>query len=161
MTNAPLETRARHSKVFIYSLMVTLVLAALLGGFGYWYFWVWRDFTSVYAQLGILPLPLNVELEGDISKRLQQLSRESCFKDGVIGFADALISAGYPREADASLSNFAKRCGGSPDAILLHRHKALLKASDYAAALAIANELVSLDPSGQPIVTQGPKLTSN
>jgi hypothetical protein len=37
-------------------------------------------------------------------------------KDGMLGFADALVAAGYPREADTSLLGFAKRCGDS-DAI--------------------------------------------
>jgi len=57
-------------------------------------------------------------LETEISKRLEQLGREPCYKDGMLGFADALVAAGYPREADTGLLSFAKRCGNS-DAILL------------------------------------------
>ena len=63
----------------------------------------------------------------------------------MLGFADALMAAGYPREADTSLLGFAKRCGDS-DAVELRRHKALLKASDFSNALAVANDLVGSDP---------------
>jgi|SRR6516225_12179353 len=120
MTNGQLETEVRRSKDFTYSfaLIIGLVLVLAIGGFGYWYFWIRHDFTSTYAQLGIAPLPVNVELETEISKRLEQLGREPCYKDGMLGFADALVAAGYPREADTGLLSFAKRCGNS-DAILL------------------------------------------
>ena len=147
MTNGQLETEVRRSKDFTYSfaLIIGLVLVLAIGGFGYWYFWIRHDFTSTYAQLGIGPLPVNVELETEISKRLEQLGREPCYKDGMLGFADALVAAGYPREADTGLLSFAKRCGNS-DAILLRRHQALLKASDFTKALAVANDLVASDP---------------
>jgi predicted aspartyl protease len=149
MNDAELETGAKHSKDLIYSFAFIFSLVALLavGGFGYWYFWIRRDFSSVYAQLGISALPPTVELETEISKRLEQLSREPCYKDGMIGFADALMASGYPREADISLLNFAKRCGGTSDAILVRRHQALLKASDFGTALNIANDLVATDPA--------------
>jgi len=146
MGNANPETEAGYSKDFLYSFaLVILVVAALaVGGGAYWYYWIKRDFSSVYAQLGIQPL--NVESEAEISKRLEQLSHEPCYKDGALGLADALIAAGYPREADTSLLSFAKRCGDS-DALLPRRHLALLKASDFANALNIANNLVASDPA--------------
>jgi clan AA aspartic protease (TIGR02281 family) len=148
MKDAQLETKVKHSKDLVYSfaLIFSLVVVLAVGGFGYWYFWIKRDFSSVYAQLGISPLPPNVELETEISKRLEQLSHEPCYKDGVIGFADALITSGYPREADTSLLSFAKRCGGVSDPILVRRHQALMKASDFGNALNIANDLVASDP---------------
>jgi tetratricopeptide (TPR) repeat protein len=147
MTNAQPETAVRRSKDFVYSfaLIVSLVVILVIGGFGYWYFWIRRDFSSVYAQLGISSLPVNVELETEISKRLEQLRHEPCYKDGMLGFADALVAAGYPREANTSLLSFARRCGDS-DAILLRRHQALLKASDFANAFAVANNLIASDP---------------
>lgn len=121
-----------------------MTLAA--GGAAYWYYWIRLDFSAVYAQLGISPLPLSVELEPNISKRLEQLRHEPCYKDGVVGLAGALMDAGYPREIETSLLSFAKRCGES-DAILLWRHAALLKASDAATALDVANKLVGSDPA--------------
>jgi len=59
--------------------------------------------------------------------------------------ADALLQAGYPRDADTSLLNFAKRCGDS-ETIQLRRHQALMKASDFANALDVANSLIASDP---------------
>ncbi len=147
MQNAPLETGVKRSKDFVYSfaLIVTLLLIFAIGGFGYWYFWIRHDLSSAYAQLGISPLPLRVQMEPEVSKRLDQLSHEPCYKDGMLGLADALVAAGYPREADMSLLSFARRCGDS-DAILLRRHKALLKASDFTNALVVANDLIASDP---------------
>jgi predicted aspartyl protease len=136
------------SKDFAYSfaLIISVILTLAAGGFGYWYFWIRHDFAPVYAQLGISPLPLYVEAEREISQRLYQLAREPCYKDGMTGFADALVTAGYPRDADTSLQNFTKRCGDS-DAIRLRRHQALSKASDFAGALSIANDLIASDPT--------------
>lgn len=142
-----METGEKYSKDFLYSftLIISVVVTLATGGSVYWYYWIKRDFTSVYEQLGILSLPLNVESESEISKRLEQLSHEPCYREGVIGLAEALIGAGYPREANTSLLSFAKRCGDS-EAILRRRHQALLKASDFASALDIANKLVASDP---------------
>jgi aspartyl protease family protein len=147
MNNEKIETGTRRSKDVLYSLalIIALIVIFAVGGFGYWYFWIRHDFSSTYARLGIAPLPVNVELETEISERLEQLGREPCYKDGMLGFADALVAAGYPREADTGLLSFAKRCGDS-DAILLRRHQALLKASDFTNALGIANDLVASDP---------------
>src|SRR5258708_23524187 len=148
MANDQLEARARYSKDLIYSsvLIISVVVTLAAGGFAYWYFWIKRDFNAVYAQLGILPLPFNLQLDTEISKRLEQLSREPCYRDGMTGLADALVASGYPREADTSLQSFAKRCGSS-DTILMRRHQALLKASDFANALGIANDLMTSDPA--------------
>ena len=51
MKDARLETGAKHSKDLMYSIALIFSLVALLavGGFGYWYFWIRRDFSSVYA----------------------------------------------------------------------------------------------------------------
>jgi tetratricopeptide (TPR) repeat protein len=148
MDNANPETGVGYSKDFLYSsvLIISVVAALAVGGGAYWYYWIKRDFSPVYAQLGIQPLPLNVESGEAISKRLEQLSREPCYKDGAIGLADALITAGYPREADTSLLSFAKRCGNSNE-VLLRRHQALMKASDFANALDVANSLVASEPA--------------
>jgi hypothetical protein len=81
MNNVQCETEVKHSKDFVYSfaLIITLVVILAVGGFGYWYFWIRHDFGSAYAQLGISPLPLSVQMEPGISKRLEQLSHEPCY----------------------------------------------------------------------------------
>jgi clan AA aspartic protease (TIGR02281 family) len=142
------EAGVRYSKDVIYSsvLIISVVVTLAAGGAAYWYYWIRNDFSAVYAQLGISPLPLDVELDSNISKRLEQLRREPCYRDGMAWLASALIEAGYPREADTSLLNFAKRCGES-EAILAWRHAALLKVSDAAAALDVANKLVESNPA--------------
>jgi aspartyl protease family protein len=142
------EAGGRYSKDVLYScvLIISAVVTLAAGGAAYWYYWIRHDFSAVYAQLGISPLPLDVELESNISKRLEQLRHEPCYRDGMAGLANALMEAGYPREADTSLLSFAKRCGES-DVILQWRHAALMKASNAVAALDVANKLVELDPA--------------
>jgi tetratricopeptide (TPR) repeat protein len=54
--------------------------------------------------------------------------------------------AGYPRETDTSLLNFAQRCGET-DEILVRRYTALYQASDFSAAVRIADVLVKSDPA--------------
>jgi clan AA aspartic protease (TIGR02281 family) len=148
MGNASQEAGPGYSRDFLYSLVliISAIAAVAVGGSAYWYHWIRHDFSAVYLQLGIPPLPLSIESEGEIARRLEQLSREPCYKDGAIGFADALLAAGYPRDADTSLLSFAKRCGNSND-VLLRRHLALMKASDFANALDIANSLVASEPA--------------
>jgi tetratricopeptide (TPR) repeat protein len=55
------------------------------------------------------------------------------------------MQAGYPRDADTGLLNFAKRCGDS-ETIQVRRHQALMKASDFTNALDVANNLIASDP---------------
>ena len=60
--------------------------------------------------------------------------------------ADVLLENGYPRDADTALVNFAQRCGES-DEILYRRYKALDQASDFSAAVRIADTLVKSNPA--------------
>jgi aspartyl protease family protein len=104
----------------------------------------------VYRQLGISKMPLALELKPNVRVLLDQLSHEPCYRDAVVGLADALLEAGYPRDTDTSLVNFAQRCGDS-DELLYRRYKALYFASDFAAAAHIADILVESDPAGAQV----------
>jgi len=124
-----------------------LIVALFGGGFLYWYHLSQGpNYAHVYANLGIAPLPPTVELQPQVQNRLDQLSREPCYRAAIYGLADALLEAGYPRETDTSLISFAKRCGESSE-ILVRRYKALFRASDFAGALRVADDLVKSDPA--------------
>jgi clan AA aspartic protease (TIGR02281 family) len=128
-------------------LTVMAVIAAIGGGFLYWYHSPKaRDYTDVYVKLGIPQLPSTAQGEPKIQSRLDQLGREGCYREAIIGLSNSLIQLGYPREADTSLHNFIKRCGESDDLLVL-RYQALSEASDFSAALHIVDELVKSDPA--------------
>jgi clan AA aspartic protease (TIGR02281 family) len=141
-----------QAKIFVWT--ISIVAALFGGGFLYWYH---REppppippsrpiYADVYANLGIAPLPTTVQHKPQVKNRLDQLSREPCYRDAIYGLADALLEVGYPRETDTSLVSFAKRCGES-DEILVRRYKALLQASDFSGALRVADDLVKSDPA--------------
>jgi aspartyl protease family protein len=131
----------------IFAIIVGAIVIVGCGAFFYWQYLGQRpNYTEVYRQLGILSLPTTIQALPQVQSRLEQLRREPCYRDAVYALADALLEAGYPREADTSLLSFAKRCGQS-DEILVRRFKALFRASDYSAALRIADELVNSDPA--------------
>jgi clan AA aspartic protease (TIGR02281 family) len=133
------------AKIMIAISTVLIVVALLGGGFVYW-FSQRPNYSHVYAALGIASLPSTVELQPQVRNLLDQLSREPCYRDAIYDLADALLEAGYPRETDTSLLSFAKRCGGS-DEILVRRYRALYRASDFSAALRLADDLVKSDPA--------------
>ena len=150
---------------FSITLIVLVVIAVLGGGFLYWYFLAQsvhapvragmedargQDYSTIYAQLGIKQLPPNIERQPQIRNRLDQLSREPCYLNAIIGFADALLQAGYPRETDTSLLSFTRHCGG-PDEILVRRYTALSQASDFSAAFPIVDQLVRSDPASAQV----------
>jgi tetratricopeptide (TPR) repeat protein len=157
---------------FSYTLLVITILIATVGGGFFWYYTSMRsdfeatsnqrdiqplpptieqqqvrsDFEATYNQLGIQPLPLTVERQQQIQSRLAQLSREPCYRDAVIGLGQALLDAGYPREAATSLRTFVKRCGSASE-VLPYAYSALEKLNDFSAALDVANELVEAVPA--------------
>jgi hypothetical protein len=140
---------------------VTIVLAVAGGAF-YWYHTSsappaappaaaphtskGSEFERVYSQLGIQPLPSNVERQQQVQSRLAQLSREASYTDAIVGLGQALLDAGYPREAANSLRTFVKRCGSAPEVLPL-AYSALEKLNDFSAALEVANELVEALPA--------------
>ena len=103
-----------------------------------------QSVAEVYGQLGISPLPRNSKSE-EIITRLDQMRREPCYRDGIIGLAKLFTEVGYPREADTSLTSFATRCGES-DSLSMQRHQVLMKAGDLQTALKVAEKLVNADP---------------
>jgi hypothetical protein len=104
------------------------------------------EFERVYSQLGIQPLPSNVERQQQVQSRLAQLSREACYTDAIVGLGQALLDAGYPREAGNSLRTFVKRCGSASE-VLPHAYTAFERINDFSAALEVANKLVEAVPA--------------
>jgi hypothetical protein len=104
------------------------------------------EFESVYSQLGIQPLPPNVERQQQVQSRLDQLNREPCFTDAIVGLGRALLDVGYPRQAATSLRTFAKRCGNAREVLPLAYH-ALERINDFPGALEVANALVEELPA--------------
>jgi hypothetical protein len=132
-------------------IMIGMIVVALFGGGGFFYWYSQRsNYAHVYASLGIASLPSAVELQPQIQNRLDQLSREPCYRVAIYGLADALLKAGYPRETDISLISFAKRCGESNE-ILVRRYTALSRASDFSGALGVADDLVKSDPANAQV----------
>jgi aspartyl protease family protein len=131
----------------VFAMIIGAIAVLGCGGFLYWQYFAHRsNHSETYRQLGISSLPTTVEPLPLVQTRLDQLSREPCYRAAMYGLADALLEAGYPRETDTSLLTFAKRCGGS-DEILTRRYKALFRASDFPAALRVAEDLVKSDPA--------------
>ncbi len=129
------------------AITIILILSAILGA-GIFYWRISSNYTAVYKQLSIPPLPLTLELQPRFYNRLGQLSREPCYQDAIIGLSDALLDSGYPRESATSLLTFAKRCGDTEnDAILTRAYIAFKKVGDFSAALQIADQLVNSDPA--------------
>jgi predicted aspartyl protease len=103
-------------------------------------------FHSVYNQLGISPLPSAVEGRQIIQRRLEQLSREPCYRDAIAELSDELLQAGYPRESAASLLSFADRCPGSVF-LLAGAYQALMSISDSSGAVRVADKLTKEYPA--------------
>jgi tetratricopeptide (TPR) repeat protein len=104
------------------------------------------EFERVYSQLGIQPLPPNVERRQQVQNRLDQLSREACYTDAIVGLGRALLDAGYPREAAIGSRSFVKRCGSASE-VLPNAYFALERLNDFSGALEVANELVEALPA--------------
>jgi tetratricopeptide (TPR) repeat protein len=138
---------AYSDRIFVVALLViTILLAIAAGGFFWYYTSKESDFETTYNQLGIQPLPPNIEGQQRISSRLAQLHREPCYRDAIIGLGKALLDAGYPREAATSVRSFVKRCGSVPEVLPL-AFTGLERISDFSGALEVANELVEAVPA--------------
>src|SRR5215831_2390982 len=130
-------------RIFSVALLLITVLIAIAGGGFFWYYTSkGSDFEATYNQLGIQPLPSNLERQQGIWSRLAQLHREPCYRDAIIGLGRALLDAGYPREAASSLRSFVKRCGSAAEVLPL-AYTGLERINDFSGALEVANELGS------------------
>ena len=152
---------APRPSVFPVTLFAVTIVLAVGGGGLYWHHtWSARpplrpplrprtkgsEFERVHKELGIQPLPSNVERQPQVQSRLAQLRREACYTDAIVGFGQALLDAGYPREAANSLRTFVKRCGSASE-VLPHAYYGLERINDFSAALEVANELVEAVPA--------------
>lgn len=102
-------------------------------------------YAAVYAGLGISLLP-RVAHDPQVWMTLDRLKRESCDQTSLNNLALLLDKLGYRREAATSQYIFVKRCG----APLLALHKSidlLLKLSDYAMAVEVADEFIRRAPT--------------
>jgi aspartyl protease family protein len=141
-----LQYPPRNLSVFGIIIAVVVVLVGC-GGLYYWYSSLQRpDYSEVYRRLGIPRIPPNLERKPEVQARLDQLSHEPCYREGILGLTDELLEAGYPHDADTALANFASRCGKS-DSVLLQRHHALYQAGDFSAAVHVADDLIRSDPA--------------
>jgi tetratricopeptide (TPR) repeat protein len=165
--------RPTATKLFSVALVITISIAIAIAGAGFFWYYTSKgsdfeatnqrgiqplpstierqqqmrsDFEATYNQFGIQPLPSNVERQQQVQSRLAQLSREACYTDAIDGLGQALLDAGYPREAANSLRTFVKRCGSAPEVLPL-AYSALEKLNDFSAALEVANELVEALPA--------------
>src|ERR1039458_2041064 len=126
-------------------IIIILAGIAILGAGLYYWVFVSQKFADVYTQLNLAPLPITVELRPEFYNRLDQLKREPCYREAIIGLADSLLDSGYPRESATSLLAFAQRCGDAQNEALLERaYIGLKKVSDFSAALKIADQLVKI-----------------
>lgn len=129
------------------AIAVVVILAAICGSFYYWYvFLPYSNYAEVYHMLGISRMPLGLEHQLKVQSRLDQLSYEPCYRDAVMDLADSMLDAGYPRDANLILVNFAHRCGES-DEMSLIRYKALFAVGDFSTAAQIADSLVQSNPA--------------
>jgi hypothetical protein len=139
--------KAYSDRIFPAALLVITIVLAVGGGAFYWHHTSkGSDFETVYTELGIQPLPSNVERQDRVQSRLAQLSREPCYRNAVVNLARALLDAGYPREAATSVRSFVKRCGSAPEVLPL-AFTGLERINDFSGALEVANELVEAVPA--------------
>jgi aspartyl protease family protein len=152
--------RDPEERIFPIATLFVIFVVTLGSGFSYWYYGsqahgpskqqssVSRDVAElgvVYGQLGIQPLPSVVERQPAVQARLEQLAREVCYTDAVVGLGKALLSAGYPREAVTSLRSFARRCGNARQVLPL-AYLGLQQIGDFSGSLDVANDLVGAAP---------------
>src|ERR1039458_2162556 len=102
-------------------IIIILAGIAILGAGLYYWVFVSQKFADVYTQLNLAPLPITVELRPEFYNRLDQLKREPCYREAIIGLADSLLDSGYPRESATILLAFAQRCGDAQNEALLER----------------------------------------
>jgi predicted aspartyl protease len=148
----PLHLAERKRSVGIVIATILFLIAVIGAGIFFWRsssnYTDPSNYTEVFKQLNIPPLPPTVLLQPRVYNRLDQLGREPCYQDAIVELSDALLDSGYPRESAVSLLTFARRCKTTNNEELLARaYSSFKKVGDFAAALQIANQLVDADPA--------------
>jgi clan AA aspartic protease (TIGR02281 family) len=147
MKSDPESSASSGDNTFLIALIVVILFVGIVAGFLYWLYMPAKvDYANVYEHLGISPLPSSIETLPQIQKRLDQLSREACYRDAISDLSESLIKVGYPRVAATSLRSFVKRCKNS-DGLLRIAYPALESISDYQGAFEVADQLVKIYPA--------------
>jgi aspartyl protease family protein len=90
-------------------------------------------------------LPSGVAESAAVRKPLEELTREHCDQQAIVGLGKALDQAGYRREAATAHVSFSDSCGGHASSLRIAVNT-LIKLSDYASAATIASRLIELEP---------------
>ena len=123
-----------------------LIAVTCLGGALFYWMFVWQNFSNVYRQLNIAPLPLTLELRPEFYHPLNLLRREACDREAILPLAKLITEAGYPREGAKSLISFGEKCGSSTE-LLEPAYDAFIRLGDFKSAVSVASELVKLSPA--------------
>ena len=105
------------------------------------------DIDDLFAAVERLEIgiPMNVAGRDPVRRHLAELSREPCDQQAIADLGKALDAAGYRREAANAHIRFSATCGGHA-ASLRAAANIFLKLSDYANAVAVATDLIKLEP---------------
>jgi len=86
-----------------------------------------------------------VMANNSVYNALDQLTREPCDQQAIVGLGVALEKAGYQREAANAHVGFSKSCHGHTPS-LRRAVNILLGLSDYASAIRVSSELIAVEP---------------
>src|SRR5262249_21234662 len=92
-----------------------------------------------------ISLPRSVAASDPVRRPLEELSRERCDQKAIENLGVALDKAGYRREAANAHVAYSETCGGHPPSLRTARN-ILLRLSDYTTAVAVATDLIKLEP---------------
>ena len=102
-------------------------------------------FAEVYERLGV-KLPVRVTRDPYVWLRLEELKREPCDQASITDLALFLEKVGRRREAAEGLYNFVRYCG-APSSALHKSVDMLIKLTDHAKAVEVADEFVRRAPA--------------
>jgi clan AA aspartic protease (TIGR02281 family) len=129
-------------------LLLLLMLAGAAGGAAWSQTARSRgDMDSLFPALDRLQVGIPVAVAGrdPIRQHLEELSREPCDQQAIADLGKALDAAGYRREAANAHIRFSETCGGHAPSLRAAAN-ILFKLSDYAATVAVASDLIKLEP---------------
>jgi aspartyl protease family protein len=104
----------------------------------------WEALSAILERLNV-SLPMNSVARAAVMKSLEELSRERCDQDAIIGLADALQKGGYRRDAATAHIRFSDTCNGHAPS-LAAAVNILLTISDHPQAATVATKLIELEP---------------